>query len=236
MLKNGFKKVYNSYNSWKYLRKLLYMSKKNGFMDVNDYIDKCADNMAQKATKRLFQEYNLKLNSGAILEVGAGTGRFTREIKKYVPENVKIKCLEIDIPKFYFLKKYIKIKKMGNVTAVLEDYFDYASKNESFEMVIIPWFIPMNLYKWARVVEVGSIITKPYGYFIFECMDSRDSLIEVITNADNSLYNLINGNDIEKIANYFGFKKKLEFNQRFNTQIGKYHIYQKMEEKIGVIK
>ena len=84
-------------------------------------------------------------------------------------------------------------------------------------MVIIPWFIQLSLYQWARVLEVGSRITKPQGYFIFDFIDSQDRLIEAIKNPSNATHYLVNGRDVEKIANHFGFKKQFDFQLEFNS-------------------
>src|SRR3989338_9122061 len=145
MLREKLAAIYKEYTRDKYLKTIVDASKKSG-LDVNDYIEGGADNMAQRAIKKLFQGHCLKLDSGAILEVGAGTGRFTREIKNYIHQNVKIMCLENLAYAVRLFKKYIKRKGWANVNAVLGDYFNYDFENMTFEMVIIPWFIQLSLY------------------------------------------------------------------------------------------
>ena len=226
-IKKYIKDKYAIYIGWRLLEKWKSMAKKRGYSDINDLIDKGADNMIQRAIKKLFEGYYVKLESGTILDVGAGTGRVAREINKYIPRSVKILCLEIDVSLFHFLKKYIMTQKWPNVTVKLGDYFDYNFRNESFEVVIMPWFIQLSLYKWARVFEVGSKIIKANGYFIFDFIDSQDSLLEKINNPANAPHLLINGKDVEKIANHFGFIKKSEFDIGFNGLTTRYFIYQK---------
>lgn len=231
MLKRKLKAIYNWYLSRKWLKTALIKAKKNGFSDFNDYVEKCADNLAQKATEKLFRDYGLKLDSGIILDVGAGMGRFTREIKKYIPENVKILCLENAAPNANFLKKYKDRKGWTNVTVIKGDYFNYDFKNIFFDMVIIPWFIQLSLYQWAKVLEIGSKIVKPCGYIVFDFIDAQDSLIEAISNAANAPHYLINGKDVEIVANHFGFIKKSELKVKFNTQMTKFFVYQKENNK-----
>lgn len=146
MLKRKLKAMYSWYLSRKFLKTALIKAKKRGFSDLNDFVDNCADNLAQKAIEKLFRDYGLKLDSGIILEVGAGWGRFTREINKYIPQNVKILCLERSAPDAHFLKKYIDKKGWTNATVIKGDYFNYDFKNVVFDLVIIPWFIQLSLY------------------------------------------------------------------------------------------
>ena len=227
MLPEKLAAIYKGYWKHRVLTTRLALSRKNGFSDVNDYVDDRADNMAQRAMKTLFQDYGLKVNAGPILEVGSSTGRFTREIQKYIPQNVNMVCLEKDVHRVRFLKGYAKEKGWTNVTAVSGDYFNYDFENRTFEMVMIPWFEQLSLYQWAKVLEVGSKITKANGYFIFDFIDSQDSLIEAIHNIKNAHHYLINGSDVEKIANHFGFQKKFQYKIKFYTQTTTYFIYQK---------
>ena len=227
MLPEKLAALYKDYWKHRVLKKRLALSRKNGFSDVNDYVDACADNMAQRAMKTLFQDYDLNVNAGPILEVGSSTGRFTREIQKYIPQNVNMVCLENDVHRVRFFKEYAQEKGWTNVTSLSADYFHYDFKDTAFEMVIIPWFVQLSLYEWAKALEIGSKITKANGFFIFDFIDSQDSLIEAISNKKNAHHYLINGSDVEKIANHFGFQKKFQYKIKFYTQTTTYFVYQK---------
>ncbi len=228
MLREKIAALYKKYFRYRYLRTMIDTAKKAGFKDVNDYIDSCADGMAQRAVKMLFQEHGIKLDCGTILEVGSEVGRFTREIQKYVSPNTQILCLENHGYAVALFKQYIKKNAWTNVNVIEADYFNHNFKNMTFDMVMIPWFIQLTLYQWGKVLEIGSRITKPGGYFIFDFIDSRDSLIDAISNTYNAHHYLINGSDVEKIANHYGFKKKFEFNLKFNVQTTKYFVYQRL--------
>ena len=105
MLQEKLAAIYKGYWKHKVLKTTLDMSKRNGFLDVNDYVDQGAGHMAQRAMRTLFQDYGLKVNAGPILEVGASTGRFPREIQKYIPQNVNMVCLEYDVHTVRFFRK-----------------------------------------------------------------------------------------------------------------------------------
>lgn len=228
MLREKIAAVYKKYFRYRYLKTMIDIAKKEGFAHVNDYIDSCADGMAKRAVKILFEEHGLKLKQGAILEVGSEVGRFTREIQKYISSDTKITCLENHGYAVKLLKHYIKKNGWTNVNVIEADFFHYNFANITFDIVLIPWFIQLTLYQWGKVLEIGSRITKPKGYFIFDFIDSRDSLVEAIKNPHNAHHYLINGSDVEKIANHYGFIKKFEFDHKFNAQRTRYFIYQKL--------
>lgn len=74
---------------------------KAGYQDPNDYLEFGNAEMAQNAMRQLFLMMSSGFVRGKILEVGAGTGRFTREIVKYVPEDVQIVSLEYQYEAYY---------------------------------------------------------------------------------------------------------------------------------------
>ncbi len=199
-----------------------------GFTDVNDFIEYGKEGMAKNAMQKLFSYDYIARSSGSILEVGSGTGRFTREILKYVSSKVAVVCLEYSADYCRFLSNYAKEQSWSQVSVIQGDIFKTSLQSHSFGLIIIPWFIqPLSLYKYGQLFKESERILKKNGYLVFDFMDSQDKLLDVIEEASNSPYFLLNGKDLEKIAIHFGFTKKAEFKEKFNKQIGKYHIYQK---------
>lgn len=199
---------------------------KAGYQDVNDFLESRADNMARTAMAQLFSYDIVGLRSGKLLEVGARTGRYTREIVKYVPGEVQIVTLESIPVSCYGLEKYAA--RWGNVTVVQGDIFANDFDEATFDRVLIPWFdMTMSLYRWGRLLREAARLLKPGGLVAFDFMDSQDRLLEVIAIESSAPYFLINGGDLEAIGRHFGLSKALEFGVTFNEQIAKYHVYRK---------
>ena len=175
---------------------------------------------------QLFSYEVVGLRSGKLLEVGARTGRFTREIVKHVPAGVEVVALEVLQVASHQLTKYAA--GWENVTVVQGDFFANGFADEAFDRILIPWFdMTMSLYKWARVLKESARLLKPGGILAFDFMDSQDRLSEVLAIESNAPYFLVNGADMETVAAQVGLTKVLEFGERFNEQIAKYHVYRK---------
>jgi ubiquinone/menaquinone biosynthesis C-methylase UbiE len=199
---------------------------KAGYQDVNDFLEAGADNMARTAMAQLFSHEIVGLPSGRLLEVGARTGRYTREIVKYVPAEVQIVALESLPVSCFGLEKYAA--RWKNVTVVQGDIFANGFEAGSFDRVLIPWFdMTMSLYRWGRLLREAARLLTPGGLVAFDFMDSQDRLLEVIATESNAPYFLVNGGDLEAIGRHLGLSKELEFGVRFNQQIAKYHVYRK---------
>ena len=199
---------------------------KAGYQDVNDFLEFSAGNMARTAMAELFSHDIIGLRSGKLLEVGARTGRYTREIVKYVPGEVQIVALESLPVSCFGLEKYAA--RWGNVTVVQGDIFANKFAEGEFDRVLIPWFdMTMSLHRWGRLLRVAARLLKRGGLLAFDFMDSQDRLLEVLAIESNSPYFLVNGGDLEAIARHLGLTKVLEFGVRFNEQIAKYHVYRK---------
>jgi ubiquinone/menaquinone biosynthesis C-methylase UbiE len=199
---------------------------KAGYQDVNDFLEAGADNMARTAMAQLFSHDIVGLRSGKLLEVGARTGRYTREIVKYVPAAVQIVALESLPVSCFGLAKYAA--RWPNVTVVQGDVFANGFEAGSFDRVLIPWFdMTMSLYRWSRLLREAARLLKPGGLVAFDFMDSQDRLLEVVEVESNAPYFLVNGGDLEALGRHVGLSKVLEFGVRFNEQIAKYHVYRK---------
>jgi len=184
--------------------------------------------MASNAMRELFSHDVLRIQSGRILEIGPGTGRYTREIVKYVPNNVEVIPLEMDDDCFQFLSKYVALKNYTNVKPRKGDYFNNEFSLGEFDIVLLPWFDwSFTLYQWNLVFKEAYRILKSNGILAFDFMDSQDDLISLVSNPNNAPYCLINGKDLELIARHTGFVKIVEFNERWYGQIAKYHVYKK---------
>lgn len=200
------------------------------WQDVNDRLEKGDDRMAYNAMKRLFSLPEMSFSKGRILEVGAGTGRFTREILKYVDDNTELVALEMNKkPYKYLLKTLKKMRpKGGNVKPMLVDFYNNGFSSEGFDLVIVAWFdMTMTLFEWNKLMIESNRLLKKNGIIAFDFMDSQEDLLNVVNEPSNHWYNLINGADLEKIAICCGFNKIGEFTEKFNRQIAKYHIYRK---------
>lgn len=211
-----------------YRKKVWADFKKSSFSDINDYMESCHDHMALNAMRKLFSHDVLRIQSGRILEVGPGTGRYTREIAKYVPNNVEIIPLEMDRNSFRFLTEYVTLKNYANVKPREGDYFNNEFSSEEFDIVLLPWFdMTLTLYQWNPVFKEAYRILKSNGIVAFDFMDSQENLIEAVSNPNNAPYCLINGKDLELIAGHVGFSKITEFDENWSGQNAKYHVYQK---------
>ena len=207
--------------------KLFIESQQRGFKDTNDFVELGMDNFASKLMKKFFSYDISKLKSGKILEIGAGAGRFTREIAKYVSENVTVVSLEIDPYGYKLLKK--NVNKYNNVTPIKGDFFNNDFAEGYFNLILLPWFDhPKTLYNHAMIFKEASLICRETGFFMFDFFDSQDNLIEKISLKSNAPYPFINGGDLELIGNHYGFSKYSEFNVHYNEQVSKIHIWEKI--------
>ena len=98
-------------------------SRKAGFKDVNDWLEDGCNHMTEKSTEKLFSYDFMQLKKGKLLEVGSGTGRFTREIIKYLPKSVKVHAFEYSHDYCSFLAKYAEKHNWSQVTIVKGDFY-----------------------------------------------------------------------------------------------------------------
>ena len=170
----------------------------------------------------------MHLGRGRVLEIGAGTGRFTRELQKHLTGQVKIISIERSSDYCHFLRTYVVKNHWSNVSVVEGDCFHTKFTGQSFNLILVPWFIqPLSLFKYGELFAEARRLLKKGGLLIFDFMDSQEKLLQVIDEPSNNPYFLINGKDLERVGKHLGFTKKLEFSEKFKKQIAKYHVYEK---------
>jgi ubiquinone/menaquinone biosynthesis C-methylase UbiE len=219
---------------WRYIpNKYVLESLQMGIPDTNDYLE-TPHHHAENSTKMLFenlpadifqQTERFPLN---VLEVGAGTGRFSREVVKYLPTNTRLLCLEYNRPSYEYLKQYLLYKKLDSVSISRADFYNNGFTESSFKLVLIPWFtFTMNLFSWAKLFKEANRLLETGGYLAVDYMDSQKDLIRSVTIPHAAPYYLINGNDLVKIADYYSLKKVSEFTIDYKQLNDTFQIYQK---------
>ncbi len=211
-----------SENTWS---KLLKESLANGFQDINDYIEKGADDFARKFVEGLLGIEGINFERSKILEVGAGAGRFSRDIVKYLGDEGILVALEKDEVAYGLLRQ--AMKENNNVVLHNGDFFDDRYSDDEFDIVLFPWFShPSRLQLHNLIFERVSRICRKGGLFAFDFFDSTDNLAEKLS-PRYELYPLINGSDLERIGSIYRFLKVRQFDVAWNNLSSRVHIYRK---------
>ena len=178
--------------------------------DVNDYIVRTTGNPLDVLDKIVFPY--ITSQTSAVIELGPGTGRFTREIIKKIEQNPNWKLYLIDHSQWIvtFLTGYFE--KYDRVYPILNDGLHYPSiQDNSIDMIFINGvFVELNLSRFYTYCNESYRVLRPGGYLIFNYLDINyekgwEHMKKFSVNPDFS-YSYFTGETIDKMFIGKGFK------------------------------
>ncbi len=139
--------------------------------DVNDYINRNVGNPMELLERVVFPYLPDKANT--VIEVGPGTGRFSRVILEKIKKNPDYKLYLIDHSQWIitFLTGYFENDK--NVVAILNDGLHVPDIGDNSTDIIFSngVFIELNLSRFYTYCNDSYRVLKPGGYIIFNYID-----------------------------------------------------------------
>jgi len=199
-------------------------------LDVNDYLDNNKGWIKPlPVLEDTFFPFIKNLNSPSILELGPGTGRWSRYIADFAK---KINCREyilVDHSPWFvnFLSEYFKDNDLMKVKQ--NDGVSLPFFNSSFDVIfsqgVLPELKPPVIYLYAkefsRVLKTGGICV--FDYFTYDSPEGWDYFIKE-SEKGNLFYTYYTDELIDKIF----FQEGFELIQRFTYSKSKFPVYRKI--------
>jgi phospholipid N-methyltransferase len=139
--------------------------------DVNDYIIGISGNPLDVLEKVVFPYFTS--NTSKVIELGPGTGRFTRAIIEKIKNNQDWELYLIDHSQWIvtFLTGYFE--KYDNVHPILNDGLHYPEVyDNSIDIIFINGvFVELNLSRFYTYCNDSYRVLKPGGHLIFNYLD-----------------------------------------------------------------
>jgi len=199
-------------------------------LDVNEYLDNNKGWIKPlPVLEEVFFPFIKNFNSPVIMELGPGTGRWSRHIAEFAKKiNCSEYCLVDHSPWFVnFLSDYfrenvlIKVKQNDGISLP----FEKGSFDVIFSQGVLPELKPPVIYLYAkefsRVLKSGGVCV--FDYFTYDSPEGWDYFIKE-SEKGNLFYTYYTDELIDKIF----FQEGFELIQRFTYSKSKFPVYRKI--------
>lgn len=184
-------------------------------MDVNDYLDSIAGSL-HFTFEKILLPYLKELNNPIVMEIGTGTGRWSREIANYLKKFDSWKLFLIDHSPWIinFLQQYFK--KEPNIIPVLNNGKNLPDlNNEPVDIIFSTGtFVEISLQQLYSFCKDFEKKIKKSGYVIFNFLDPDSAVgwehMKEQSNNIKSLFGYHNSSTVDKVFSDCGFEPVLK--------------------------
>lgn len=145
-------------------------------MDVNDYINSRMGT-PMETLEKIFTPYLIGMKAPVVIEIGTGTGRWSREIARFLKRSESWKLYLVDHSQWIitFLQQYFKNET--NIVPMLNDGMNLPRiEKESVDIVFSTGtFIEFTLQQIYSFCRDFNAVVKKSGYVIFNFIDPDSS-------------------------------------------------------------